>query len=288
MKFENKKVFFGENGLTSTSANFIANKAKEMVENFKISQLSLIETRVKPLDNEEVTVISKGYQGDLNFENTLIKIGELHALEAWLREGIKAKTKLTDTINSYCYEDWAKENNIEIPKRPDRNEVEASDYFATISEHDLAEHYKNEAFASVIGKFIHPGGVFDTARTELKKYIEKPTELVQGNNKDYLYVHTPTVDVQSVEDTYFHLQDKHREYQALVNKDVYAKEEWERNKNREYSDEYTKLWNDYNKELQAGYENYRNWREEELKKIQNLKIVIPKSLKKIYDEVNKK
>ena len=288
MKFENKKVFFGENGLTSTSANFIANKAKEMVENLKVSQLSLIETKAKPLDCDEVTVISKGYQGDLDFEKNLMKIGELHALEAWLREGIKAKTKLTDTIQDYSYEDWAKENNIEIPKRPDRNEVEDDDYFATISEHDLVEHYKNEAFASVIGKFIHPGGVFDVARTTLKKYLENPTELAQGNNKDYLYIYIPIVDPQSIEDVYFNLQDKHREYQSLVNKDVYAKEEWERNKNREYSDEYTKLWNEYHSELQMSYEKFRNWRDEELKKIQDLKIVVPKSLKKIYDEVNKK
>lgn len=288
MKFENKKVFFGENGLTSTSANFIANKAKEMVENLKISKLSFVDINLKPLNDYELNIISRGYQGDLNFENTLMKIGELHALEAWLREGIKAKTKLTDTIQDYCYEDWAKENNYEIPKRPDRNEVEDDDYIATISEHDLVEHYKNEAFASVIGKFVHPGGVYDTARNELKNYIENPSRLSEGLKEDYLYIYTPSVDVQSVEDVYFHLQDKHREYQALVNKDVYAKEEWERAKNREYSDEYTKLWNDYNKELQTAYENYRNWREEELKKIQDLKIVIPKSLKKIYDEVNKK
>lgn len=288
MKLENKKVFFGEKGLTSNSANFIANKAKEMVENLKISQLSFVDTVVKPLDSDEVTVISKGYTEDVNFENTLKRIGELHALEAWLREGIKAKTDMTNYVNNISFENWAERNKIDVPKRPLLTEVEDDDYLATISERDLVEHYKNEAYASVIGKFIHPGGVFDAARSELKNRLEKSNELVQGKNKDYLYTYTPTVDPQSVEEVYFNLQDKHREYQALVNKDVYAKEEWERDKRREYSDEYNDLWNKHDKELSKLYEDYRKWRDNELKKVQDLKIVVPKALKLIFDEVNGK
>ena len=53
-------IFFGNNGLTSTSANYIANKAKEYIKEIelRLSKLNFISEAVC-LNNEELGTIIK-------------------------------------------------------------------------------------------------------------------------------------------------------------------------------------------------------------------------------------
>ena len=61
MKDKNK-IFFGEKGISSTSANHLANIAKQMVdqENAKLDATSFVTTKVKLLVSGSETIIQAG------------------------------------------------------------------------------------------------------------------------------------------------------------------------------------------------------------------------------------
>ena len=49
-----EKTFFGESGLTNTSANYIANKAKEFITSLTTEEFNLYNTDLKLLTNGEL------------------------------------------------------------------------------------------------------------------------------------------------------------------------------------------------------------------------------------------
>ena len=92
-------VFFAENGLTSTSANHIANLAKEAYQNLEneLNSICFYTTKVSLLGTSTKEVLHYGNQ--LIDVTKLDKIAELKSLIAWLREAIKAKEQLTRNVN---------------------------------------------------------------------------------------------------------------------------------------------------------------------------------------------
>lgn len=103
------KVFFGERGLTSTSANHVANLAKEFIssnENY-LNSISFINCKVGLIGSDKDQTYSLGVQNLNDIEVILADIAKCKALIAWLREAIKAKNALISDINnlnisSYC------------------------------------------------------------------------------------------------------------------------------------------------------------------------------------------
>ena len=95
--------FFSENGLTSTSANHVANLAKEYVQNIEkdLSNTSFINTSVTLIDsnNNVTTSIGKDAAFLELVETKLNKISDAKSLIAWLREALKAKENLQAELN---------------------------------------------------------------------------------------------------------------------------------------------------------------------------------------------
>lgn len=60
-----------------------------------------------------------------------------------------------------------------------------------------------EAIAATIGKYIHPGGQFSSAREELQNRIMKPYSTDDNGKDTLIYAHVPSVDPQKVEDVFF-------------------------------------------------------------------------------------
>lgn len=288
MELKEKAIYFGENGLTSTSANFIANKAKELVNDLMFTDLSFVNVDISSVNNVMTSRISNGVDSLASIKDKLTYIAKLHSLEAWLREAIKAKEALVSTINNYSSSDYCKIENVENPTYIDTPLVREEDYLAALSEHDRVEYLQAQAYASVFGKFVHPGGTYANARESLKKSISNPSSFNSTENADYVYTYTPSVDASEVEEMYFDLQNEQREWQAKYNKYQYDMEVWMNDKNQEIKSLQKQNHDKYYNELKKVESDFYVWKSNLKNQVRDLKIIIPKSLKSIYDAVAKR
>ncbi len=119
-------IYFGENGLTNTSANHVANMAKESIKNVA-SELEAIS-----FYSMTVSLISGGTRQQAKIGSTrehldgvlksLETVGEANALIAWLREAIKARERLLTEVKDMTLETYCRDilGGVEMPQ-PDKN-----------------------------------------------------------------------------------------------------------------------------------------------------------------------
>ena len=121
MKSDN--IYFGETGLTSTSANHIANMAKESVRNTanELSGISFYSSTVSLLSggNSQKAKLGSTREELNDIQRSLEAIGEANALCAWLREAIKARERLLEEVNRMTLEGYCKSvlGGVEVPQQ---------------------------------------------------------------------------------------------------------------------------------------------------------------------------
>ena len=287
-----QSVFFTENGLTSTSANHIANLAKEYVqdEEMQLNSIRLVNCSVSVIGSSEKTQICKGVEDNWFsfFTENVVCVYEAKSLIAWLREAIKAKEQMLKDIDDMDIEEWANENGVTLPERPVKRCVPSKE--ERIANLDIKERnriYKLETEAAVIGKCIHPNGKFSEARKELHDRLNTPIE-IKGEGRDALvYTYEPSCDFNTVDNTFFELQKWHREAQAELNGILFKIDEQVRNDEIAANAEYVESRKAYEREYDTIRTQFKLWKEQECKKVSSLKIAIPNELAKIYERVNK-
>lgn len=294
----NDNVFFatedyvGEK-FTSTSANYTANLAKESCQYWQsyLDNLSFYNTKVALIGSSAQQDIQIG--GVLNSDlgtigKYLDKISQANSLIAWLREAIKAKKDMLDEVEDMELEDYCERFGIEVPKYPQLAEsLTEKEYYQSLPIKERNEYYSLEAEAATIGKVIHPKGSLSNARNQLKAVLNNPNE-VKGSGRDtIIYSYYPTADLNKVDETFFELQQKHRSIQARLNGIKHHME-------LAVSESKTKAQNDYKTEfgivqdqVKALSIQMRKWKDEESARIRDLKIILPNSLKPIYEEISK-
>ena len=290
---EKNKVFFGDNGITSTSANHIANIAKEYVQQLQEENaaISFIDCKVSLMTSHESKTIAYGAKPEIlhKIPDNLQKITEANSLIAWLREAIKAKVDEMEDVSSMEFEDFLKAENIESPVHPEKEDygfVEFDDILATLSIKEREEYYGLETKCAVIGKFIHPDGSFSQARKKLQQKKLQPVT-VQGEGQNaMIYEYAPSIELKEIETLFFNLQNEHRSAQASLNSVKFMIQQKvdeinERENNRLSAD--TSACNNTCKKLQIDCDAYKEKKRAELSK---LKIVIPKSLEGIFEILN--
>ena len=281
---EKDLIFFGESGLTSTSANFIANMAKEMYATAESNLDSMIfyDTTVKLIGTSEETPISKGADDTTWIPQTLKEIAQLKSLIAWLREAIKAKERLVKEAQDGDYE-WY---SLSIPERPEREDyITKDDVIASLNIKQRNRYYYLEAFCATIGQYIHPGGVLARERDQLKKVLNHPHE-IQGSGRDTLmYTRTSSVDVHEVENCFMSLQQTYREYQAELNSIKYEIEDAVNKDTARKNIDYNEKMKLYQNQMAQIDAELTMKRKEAVQAASNLKIIIPDSLKAIYEKV---
>lgn len=282
-----KRAFFGENGLTQTSANYICNKAKEFYQDVetKMANIKFYNTELSIIGGERSKTISKGSTvGSLNVIPEMIKdIYEAKALIAFLREAIKEKAALYTKCQDYV-SDELKNHYTKCPQL--EAYLTKEDIINSWSIKEL-EHYINlETECAVLGSIIHPNGSLNRARKDLINKMVNPTDVAASGRDTLIYDYIPLVSIESVDKTFFNLQEKHREKQAELNgilhkievtikNDTLAKDTAYHNAKKAYDDEYLQL-------LRAS-----NLKKQELcKEVDALKIVIPNNLKDIYNKIS--
>ena len=212
-------VFFkkeGEEGvaLTSTSANHIANLAKEYIQGVEtqLNNVCFFNAEVSLVGSTGASIIQTGGTSEVlnNLQSLLEGVAQAKSLIAWLREGIKAKENLMKDLQNIGLEGWCNENGLAYPEAPSCGHVLTEiEYYASLPIKERNRYYQLETEAAVLGKYIHPDGHLSDARKELKDKLQHPHK-VDGKGRDALiYTYTPTVDVAGVDNVFFELQKKH-------------------------------------------------------------------------------
>lgn len=281
--------YFGEEGLTAVSANYISNLCKEYYQSleYKLNNLRFYRTTLKIIGNPTEEVIGHYTNYIEQIPNILQEIAECKALISWFREAIKEKDKLTKNINNYTLGQWIEDTNRELLIFPQcEKEITEEEYLNSLTVKERNRWLTVEALASTIGKAIHQGGSLSNARKDLNNKLQNPIETEANGRDTLIYKHSTIYDNSDIENIFFELQTKQREAQAELNgmkhKMEIAIEEDRAKKNdiwKEQLAEYKIKESEYLSE-------YKNYCDEQRKQIRNLKIVIPNNLRNIYDKIN--
>lgn len=292
----NKKdlIFFSQDGqgLTSTSANHVANMAQEMVRGIEASLDNLVfySTRVSLIGSETTNILEHGATAaDIEaVAGKLRATAKAKSLIAWLREAIKAKERLLKEAEDLSLEEWAKESGIELSKAPEMGHILTEDeYYASLTLDERNRYYETETVAAVIGEAIHPDGSFANARKNLTDHIQRPRE-VSGDGRDTLiYTFEPTVSDELVEETYFSLQKQYREAQARLNSMKFDCQRAVTESAVKAKTEYAEAVKRFGEERRLLEARRAEHIQRQVKEISGYKIVIPASLQDIFDEVNR-
>lgn len=274
------KIFFGESGLTTTSANHIANIAKEKYQLLlkQLETITLYNTNIGLIGSEKQP-LSYGVETLSNVKPSLETIAQLKSLIAWLREAIKAKERLFEDVKSENF-------GLVAPIQPICENVMTEDeYVAAWSIKKRNRYYFLETMCATIGSYIHPNGAFAKAREEYMNKLTNPLRVVGQGRDTTIYEYVPSVDSEEVENTFMTLQSEYRSYQSELNSLKYEIEEAIRSDNLAKSNKYSSEMRNYEASLENYNAEIKTLRLKENERISNLKIIIPDSLQKIYQEV---
>lgn len=295
------KVYFNEKGITSTEGNHLCNIAKELQQAAinRLNSVKFYDTTISVIGSNEKQLMSAGNTSLDFIEEDLQLVASLNAFCAWVREAIKEKEEQQSDIRRLTFEEWVRQfSTIELPTSPQHPSKPS-----TITEQSILDSWnidkrnkylELEAFASTIGKYIHPNGEYSCARERAHNAINKPISK-EGSGRDTILYHTiPSVDIKNVDNLYMFLQSKHREYEKQLNmmkaevKESVVKLTVENNQHYENLLEiYRNEYNEYNSKLLELRSQYNTWITKTLENISKYKIAIPNNLKETFNLLKK-
>lgn len=278
--------------LSSTSANHIANLAKEYIQGVEtqLDNISFFNVEVALVGSTSgANTIQAGESSEVldNLQSLLEGVAQAKSLIAWLREGIKAKENLMKGLQTISLEDWCKENGMVELEAPNYGHILTEvEYYASLPIKERNRYYQLETEAAVLGKYIHPDGHLSNARKELKDKIYHPHK-VDGKGRDALiYTYTPTTSIVIVDNVFYELQKKHREIQAQLNAMKYSCEQAINESTNKVNTEYMAASQKYQAELKDVLGAFKTWKDEKSQEYSKLKIIVPNSLLGIYNTIN--
>lgn len=295
------KSFFGENGLTSTSANHYANLAREQARaniNF-LSNLQFYTESISVIGDTAGGVIREGATTASlpEIKAKVQQLGELNALIAFFNEAIKEKERLSkvaaDWQDEQMRDEFNRRHNELAERKPRRaNYLTEDDVKNAWTVGEQEKYLTLQAQAAAIGKLIHEDGALSRARIDLMQKISAPRSVDVNGRDTIIHSYAPTVEQSEVDGLYFDLQSQHRSLQAELNgikKKI--QDSLEANKieaDAAYRAELVK-WNDevraLDRELSEAYEDERAERMRRQQYAAALKIVVPNRLKAIFESL---
>lgn len=290
------KVFFDEKGLTSTAANHICNKAKELMKDkqSKLDSIRFYTTKVGLVSSDVQKVMSIGMAYDESFsdyEKLVADIANVNAMIAWLKEGIKAKDRVCQWYsqsNACLYEEFKEETGLELPKTPTRREyLTNEDVIGTWDADKRNRYYTIESLCSLLGKYIHPKGAFYEAKQALDKVVANPVK-IEGNGRDaMMYEYKPTRNQDDVKEAYANMSSILRHQEAELNQMKQTINDEVKGHNIEVDTEYAKAYEEYRNDMSNFNNQFYAWVDKKRKAAEKLKIWLPQGPKQTYDEVSK-
>ena len=297
-------IYFGEEGMTSTSAQHVSAMANVMVQDVKqhLMGLRLYEKSIRVIGDVECKV------EEVN--NTLPEISEgvkqickANALIAWLREAVKEREQAQQYIQDMTLDKWMELQGIEKPASPVppmMPKINFQDYKTILDTGLTVKEYNrfvelNSALA-VYGEMIHDKGLLTRQKNELARILQNPTEVKESGRDTIITTYKVDVNVAvDIDKLYTELQSEYRKLQAEKN-GIEAKfsnlamdyqtrkmEEWKAAK-AQYDRDLTRV----NSELVGIQTQMQEWKKQRLEELAALKIIIPNDLKALYKSLQVK
>ena len=297
-------IYFGEEGMTSTSAQHVSAMANVMVQDIKqhLMGLRLYEKSIRVIGDVECKV------EEVN--NTLPEISEgvkqickANALIAWLREAVKEREQAQQYIQDMTLDKWMELQGIEKPASPVppmMPKINFQDYKTILDTGLSVKEYNrfvelNSALA-VYGEMIHDKGLLTRQKNELARILQNPTEVKESGRDTIITTYKVDVNVSvDIDKLYTELQSEYRKLQAEKN-GIEAKfsnlamdyqtrkmEEWKAAK-AQYDRDMTRV----NSELVGIQTQMQEWKKQRLEELASLKIIIPNDLKALYKSLQVK
>lgn len=297
-------IYFGEEGMTSTSATHVSAMANVMVQDIKqhLMGLRLYEKSIRVIGDAEVTVET--------VNNTLPEIHDgvkqickANALIAWLREAVKEREQAQKYIQEMTIDKWMEQQGIEkpaAPQPPQMPRINFQDYDTILDTGLTVKEYNrfvelNSALA-VYGDMIHEKGLLTRQKSELQRIRQNPTEVKESGRDTIITTYRVDVNIDTdLDKLYTQLQSEYRQLQAEKN-GIEAKfsnlamdyqtrkmDEWKAAK-AQYDRDLTLV----NSQLVSIDARMKEWKKQRLEELAALKIIIPNDLKALYKELQVK
>ena len=280
-----KQQFFGDKGLTSTSANHISNLAKEAYERLeaKLNTTSFIRETITVIGYTAETNVKLSQAGLITLAPNILKeICEYKSLIAWLREAIKEKENLFKANKLWVSDEYTEH----MKNRPQcENYLTEQDVIESWTVAEQEDYLSLETICAVVGKYIHPNGPLSKAKTELSNRINKPVTTECSGRDTIIRRYYPECTEEEVNNLFFSLQKNHREYQARLNGIKHKIDMTIREDIQKKDEAYKKALQEFNNKANELLVADKLTREEKHKEIEALKITIPNNLKSIYDKL---
>lgn len=322
-------AYLNANGISEKEASALNTGAaqyyRELADKF-VGLTFLDKSSVDEKGNEH---LAKGATTETlaELEQAANTMAQVNKLNKWLTTALSAKETLLTAINDLSVEDYCDENgqdcpslkssdeyirslDLTLPKSPSKKEaISDEEAVGLLSLANRNRYYTLNAECAVLGKFLHKEGAFSKAREEFQHALGTPVELVDHLSVMMVYTNTPSVDAQTVEDTFFALQAKYRSCQAELNginklicqakiDDAKQKAELFAEQTENYS-KARKAYNDscleykayvvaYNQQVAELRKQVEDLQKSEIKKINQLKYVVPAELNGILQEVKQR
>ena len=290
-------VFFENGFMTSTEAQNICNIAKEAVtnEHERLSAVSFYDTEIASIISPEAFIKTKISPNDISWiSESLDKIGRYNALNAWLKEAIKAKEEAMDEVDIMdvttldFYEDYIK------PEEPTMcyDSFDEEQVMSEWSADKLNRYYTLNSEAAVIGKYIHDSGAIAKARKDLVNKMANPSTVSGQGRETIVFKYIPSVDTEVVEGIYMSLLAKHRKLNAELNSLKAEIKETINKKNIEASVAFRDKHTEWEYKISEYYSlvkqrdaKINEYKISEKERISKLKINVPSSLMDTYKEI---
>ena len=290
-------VFFENGFMTSTEAQNICNIAKEAVtnEHERLSAVSFYDTEIASIISPEAFIKTKISPNDISWiSESLDKIGRYNALNAWLKEAIKAKEEAMDEVDIIdvttldFYEDYIK------PEEPTMcyDSFDEEQIMSEWSADKLNRYYTLNSEAAVIGKYIHDSGAIAKARKDLVNKMANPSTVSGQGRETIVFKYIPSVDTEVVEGIYMSLLAKHRKLNAELNSLKAEIKETINKKNIEASIAFRDKHTEWEYKISEYYSlvkqrdaKINEYKISEKERISKLKINVPSSLMDTYKEI---
>ena len=295
-------IYFGEEGLTSTSANHVSAMANVMVNDLKqhINGLRLYRKYIRVICETE-TLVEERNDTLPEVIQTVERISKANALIAWLREAIKERENALNDVNNTDINTYAKRTGydmIDRPSMPQEPRVNFQDYKTmldaglTVKEYNRAMELNSTL--AVLGEFVHEKGLLTKHKAELQRIAKNPVE-VKESGRDTIITRYEADDAAVIDEVYTELQARYRKLQAekngIDNKWSNMAAEYQVRRRAEYQTELN-AWNAECAKWDAQYaelkDHWMTWKKQECDRIAALKIIIPKDLVNLYTELRDK
>ena len=295
-------IYFGEEGLTSTSANHVSAMANVMVNDLKqhINGLRLYRKYIRVIGETE-TLVEERNDTLPEVIQTVERISKANALIAWLREAIKERENALNDVNNTDINTYAKRTGydmIDRPTMPQEPRVNFQDYKTmldaglTVKEYNRAMELNSTL--AVLGEFVHEKGLLTKHKAELQRIAKNPVE-VKESGRDTIITRYEADDAAVIDEVYTELQARYRKLQAekngIDNKWSNMAAEYQVRRRAEYQTELN-AWKAECAKWDVQYamlkDHWMTWKKQECDRIAALKIIIPKDLVNLYTELRDK